>query len=277
MRIHHLNCATMCPRGARMLSGQGSLLGEARLVAHCLLIEAGGELVLVDTGFGTGDAADPKRLGQPFRALVRPRCLEEETAVRQVERLGLDPADVRRIVVTHLDVDHAGGLGDFPQAEVHVFAPELAASKHPPLRERGRYVAAHTAHNPNWVEHEVDGDRWFGFESVRLLEDLDVEVAMVPLVGHSTGHSAIAINTPQGWLLHCGDAYFFRGEVATPPSCPPGLRAFQNIVQHDGKTRRHNQERLRELARDLRDDVELFCSLDPTEFDRTSIARPESG
>ena len=36
-----------------------------RLVAHCLLIESGGTLMLVDTGFGGGDCADPRRLGQP--------------------------------------------------------------------------------------------------------------------------------------------------------------------------------------------------------------------
>jgi glyoxylase-like metal-dependent hydrolase (beta-lactamase superfamily II) len=232
-------------------------------VAHCLLVETGEGLVLVDTGFGLADVGSPKRLGQPFRAIVRPECREKETAIRQIEALGLDPRDVRHIVVTHLDVDHAGGLGDFPEAEVHVFAPELEAARKPPLRERNRYIPAHWAHGPRWATHEVDGDSWFGFESVKLLPGLDVEIAMVPLVGHSTGHAAIAVNTGQGWLLHCGDAYFHHGEVATPPHCPAGLRAFQNLVGHDRKTRLANQERLRELAREHADEVELICSHDP--------------
>lgn len=253
----------MCPRGGRLLGGEGGPLSEARLVCHCLLIEAGDALVLVDTGIGTGDCADPKRLGQPFRAVVRPQCRVEESAARQIEGLGFEPGDVRHIVVTHLDLDHAGGLSDFPGADVHVFGPELAASKAPPLRERGRYVAAQWAHGPQWVEHEVDGDDWFGFDSVRLLPGVDTEIALVPLVGHSTGHAGVAVNTADGWLLHCGDAYFHDGEVATPPSCPHGLRAFQNIVQHDGKARRHNQARLRELARDHGADVRLICSHDP--------------
>jgi len=227
------------------------------------LVEAGNALVLVDTGLGTADVASPKRLGQPFRALVRPQCREGETAVRQIERAGLDPQDVRHVVVTHLDVDHAGGLGDFPEAEVHVLAPELPAAKNPPLRERGRYVPAQWAHGPRWAEHEVAGDRWFGFESVRLLEDLDVEIAMVPLLGHSTGHAGIAVNTGQGWLFHCGDAYFHHDEVATPPSCPIGLRLFQNVVGHDRDLRRHNQGRLQALAREYRHDVHLVCSHDP--------------
>jgi glyoxylase-like metal-dependent hydrolase (beta-lactamase superfamily II) len=90
----------MCPRGARLLAGHGGLLDTTKIVAHCLLIEVGGELVLVDTGFGLGDCANPKRLGQPFRSLVSPACEERESAIRQVEALGHDPADVRHIVTT---------------------------------------------------------------------------------------------------------------------------------------------------------------------------------
>ena len=41
-----------------------------------------------------------------------------------------------------------------------------------------------------------------------------------------------------GWLLHCGDAYFDHGEVETPPSCPPGLRLFQNLNAADGRARK---------------------------------------
>jgi glyoxylase-like metal-dependent hydrolase (beta-lactamase superfamily II) len=272
MKIHHLNCGTMCPRGGRLLGGSGGPLATSRIVAHCLLIEAGGDLILVDTGFGTGDIAEPRRMGQPFRAIVRPVCAVEETAVRQIEALGLDPGDVRHIAVTHLDVDHAGGLGDFPEAEVHVFEPELAAAQSPPRMERARYASAQWAHGPRWVAHQVDGDTWFGFDSVRLLPGLDPEVALVPLVGHSTGHTGIAIRTAEGWLLHCGDAFFHRGEIATPPSCPVGLRVHQTVVGHDRRARIHNQERLRELAREHPDDVRLICSHDPEQLEQERAA-----
>jgi glyoxylase-like metal-dependent hydrolase (beta-lactamase superfamily II) len=261
--VHHLNCGTMCPRGARLFAGKGGLLEETKMVAHCLLIESGGSLVLVDTGFGMGDVRDPSRLGQPFRALVRPRTREGETAVRQVAALGHDPADVRDIVVTHLDLDHAGGLGDFPNARVHVFEPELDAAADPPLRERSRYRSAQWAHGPDWQRVRVDGDSWFGFESVRLLPELDVEVALVPLLGHTAGHAGVAVEEGGSWLLHCGDAYFHRGEVLTPPRCPPGLKFFQRLNEHDGKSRAHNQGRLRELAREHGDEVRLICSHDP--------------
>jgi glyoxylase-like metal-dependent hydrolase (beta-lactamase superfamily II) len=252
----------MCPRGARLLAGQGGLLETTKIVAHCLLIEAGGELVLVDTGFGTADCADPRRLGTVFRASVAPRCREPETAIRQVEALGLDPKDVRHIVTTHLDLDHAGGLGDFPEAQVHVFGTELAAAQSPPLRERTRYIQAQWAHGPNWVEYGTGGDDWFGFESIRLLPDLDAEIALIPLPGHSVGHCGVAVNTKDGWLLHAGDSFFFHGEIETPRRCPPGLRFFQVLNQRDGEARSRNQERLRELQRDHGDEVELFCSHD---------------
>lgn len=212
--------------------------------------------------------SNPKRLGQPFRAAVRPRCDAFEPAVEQIKAMGLDPADVRHIIVTHLDLDHAGGLPDFPAAEVHVFADELATlDQSLSLRERGRQVRAQFAHGPKWASHTVDGDEWFGFESVRLLPGIDLEIAMVPLAGHSAGHCGIAVNHGGGWLLHCGDAYFHHGEVETPHSCPAGLRIFQNIVGHDRRRRLENQERLRELAREHGSEVELICSHDPAYLD----------
>lgn len=258
----------MCPIGRRILLGEGGLLAKARIVAHCLLIEAGGELVLVDTGYGLGDVANPKRLGHPFRDMVRPVLREEETAIRQVEAMGRDPKDVRHIVATHLDRDHAGGIGDFPDAQTHLFAAELAAAiEQPTFKDRNRYLSEQWGENPNWVEYGAGGDAWFGFESIRVIPDLDAEIALIPLPGHTTGHCGVAINSSDGWLLHAGDAFFFDGEIETPRRCPPGLRFFQTINQHDGEARHHNQERLRELQREHGGEVEIFCSHDAKMYD----------
>ncbi len=260
--IHHLNCGTMCPRGARLLAGEGGLLASTTLVCHCLLIEGAEGLVLLDTGFGMDDVRTPRQLGLPFTTLVRPRLLESETALSRIAGLGFQPGDVRHIITTHLDLDHAGGLPDFPHAEVHVLGRELDAALNPGWRERPRYVAAHWAHGPRWVRHDAGGDDWFGFQGLRVLPASDAEIVMIPLPGHTLGHTGIAVKRAEGWLLHCGDAYFHHGEVCTPPHCPPGLSAFQALNQVDGAARRANRERLRELAQRHSAEVELICSHD---------------
>ncbi len=270
MRVHHLNCGSLCPHGRRLVNGDGGILERGLSVCHCLVIEHDGGLVVVDTGFGMEDARNPGQLGAAFRALMAPRPKEETTALRQVEALGFSAADVHHVVLTHLDLDHAGGLPDFPEAEVHVLAPELEAGLHPKWDEAMRYIGgAHWDHDPEWVSHPADGgDRWHGFESVRILPGLDVEVLLVPLIGHSRGHTGVAVNTDDGWLLHAGDSYFNHGQLESPPSCPPLLRVFQNLMASDNAARRSNLERLRELAARDGDAVTLICSHDPDELER---------
>jgi glyoxylase-like metal-dependent hydrolase (beta-lactamase superfamily II) len=268
-RIHHLNCGSMCPVGARYLLGQ-----DQRIICHVLLVEGSSGLTLVDTGFGTADVTKPARSSKPFNAMMRPALDQSETAISQLRSLGFDPADVRHIVLTHLDIDHGGGLPDFPAAQVHIWSREYEAMLRPPMRERIRYAVGrpHWAHGPAWVTHDTAGDEWLGFESVQLLPDGDPEMLLIPLPGHTLGHTGVAIRRGDGWLLHCGDAFFYRDEVSTPPNCPPGLRAFQVLVEANGKLRRQNQERLRELALRHGDEVELICAHDPVMLDQAQGA-----
>ena len=95
---------------------------------------------------------------------------------------------------------------------------------------------------------------------------------MIPLIGHSRGHTGLAVRDGDRWLLHCGDAYFNRNEINTPPSCPAGLAAFQTLMAAHAKARTANQERLRELARAHGDQVRLFCAHDPVELDHHATA-----
>lgn len=251
-RVHHLNCGTMTP------------LAAAPMVAHVLLVERDEGLLLVDTGFGTTDLQQPRRLGQPFRAVVRPVLDPAETATARITALGLDPADVTDIVLTHLDLDHVGGIGDFPQARVHVHTTELEAALHPTLREKARYVAGQWSHDPTWVRHGDGGDAWFGLGSVAAVGD---DVLIVPLHGHSRGHSGVAVRRPDGhWLLHAGDAYFHTDEKQTPPSCPRALRAFQTVLAHADKVRRANAERVRELHAAHAGEVTVFSAHDASEL-----------
>src|SRR6478735_3351005 len=145
---------------------------------------------------GTDDMRHPyRRLGPPFVVGFGVKPDVEDTAIARVRALGFDPADVRHIVATHLDLDHAGGLPDFPDAQVHVTGAEHGAAVDPSLLDRTRYPACHFEHGPNWQVHETSagGDSWFGFESIRVLPGTDPEVLLIPLKGHSEGHTAVAV------------------------------------------------------------------------------------
>lgn len=253
MHIHHLNCATMRPPLA------------PQMVAHVLLLERPDGLALVDTGFGTADLAQPKRLGRPFVAAVRPTLDAEETALAQVRARGFDPEDVTDILLTHLDLDHAGGIGDFPNARVHVHAKEHDAALHPSMREKARYVQAQWSHAPRWETHREEGEDWFGFASVTALSD---DVVIIPLHGHTRGHAGVAVRKDDGtWLLHAGDAFFHGGQVQDPPTCPASLAAFQRLMGVDNRARVANLERLQELARGHGGEVTVFCAHDKAQYD----------
>jgi glyoxylase-like metal-dependent hydrolase (beta-lactamase superfamily II) len=267
MRVHHLSCGSLCPHGRRLINGEGGWFEQGTIVCHCLAIEGDDGITLVDTGFGMEDARNRRQLGFTF-ALMNARPRAETTALKQLEALGFAAGDVRRIVVTHLDPDHSGGLPDFPDAEVHVLSAELEAALHPGLRDRPRYPEAHWKHGPRWVKHDPDGDDWFGFESVRVVPGSDEGLLLIPLFGHSRGHSGVALHRGDRWLLHCGDAYFNHGEMRTPRTCPPGLSFFQNLNAADNRARKANQERLRELAARHGDEIDLICSHDPHDLER---------
>lgn len=273
----------MCPLGGSWIDGGAEpVWASGRMICHVLLIETDAHgLLLVDAGVGLADIADPMhRLGGVFTKVLSPVLDENETAVRRVEKLGFSPADVRNVVLTHMDLDHAGGLSDFPEATVHVTREEKHAAFAPPARltrERLRYRPVQWAHRPRFETYEPEGEPWFGFAAVRQLRCLPPEVLLVPLIGHSRGHSAVAVQSGGRWLLHCGDAYFHEDEVDPDhPGCPPFLTFFQNVVAADRGRMRHNKRRLRELVRSHADEVDVFCAHDETELLRLQGRAPRA-
>lgn len=273
MRIHHLNTGTMCPIGRRLVNGTGSLFQRARMVCHCLLAETNDGLALVDTGIGLDDIASPMRLGRKWVRQCKPLLDPAETAVRQVKALGFSPDDVRHVLLTHLDRDHAGGVPDFPRAKVHVHRREydmaVAGRIAPP---KGRYITGQWQHGPDWNFYSEGGEDWFGFKGVRALGDREAEVLMIPLPGHTLGHCGIAVRGRDKWVLHAGDAYFFHGELDPSPRMPFVLGMFQRRGDMDRERRLANLTRLRALKAAHGAEVEIVNSHDPVDYDRCTCS-----
>src|SRR5688572_30729657 len=237
MRVHHLNCVSACPLGGFVMDGMSAGMLRGRLVSHCLLLELDHALVLIDTGYGLRDVANPRsRLSKVFLTLLRPELREEMTAIRQIERLGYAATDVQHVVLSHLDFDHAGGLDDFPRAAVHLLADEVAsASGQRTTLDRMRYRPQQWSSSPRWQTYSSHaGSDWFGFRHTQQLVGLPPEILLVPLIGHSLGHAGVAVQRPQGWLLYAADAYFYKGEMAPErPYCTPGLSLYQRMMEKD--------------------------------------------
>jgi glyoxylase-like metal-dependent hydrolase (beta-lactamase superfamily II) len=274
MHIRHLNCISTCPLGGALMDGRTRGL-RGRLSCHCLLIEAGDFLVLVDTGFGLRDVLDPQaRLSRFFLTLLAPDLRQDLTAIRQIAAMGYDPRDVRHIVLTHLDFDHAGGLDDFPEATVHMLSLERdVAEARRSVLDRMRYRPQQWSTRQNWRTYAADqGEHWYGMDCVRGLQGLPPEILLVPLSGHTFGHAGIAIEKTGGhWLLQAGDAYFDHREMDLEhPRCTPGLRGYQWLMQQDGWMRRETQRRLRSLKAQHGRAIQVISSHDVGEFEHAA-------
>jgi glyoxylase-like metal-dependent hydrolase (beta-lactamase superfamily II) len=249
--IHHINCGSL------------QVPPNPKAICHCMLLEHQDGLALVDTGIGLLDVQQPlERIGQPLIDMAGFRFHEEDTAVRQVEKLGFRTTDVTHVVLTHCDPDHAGGLADFPHADVHVAEEEHASVR----RGHFRYVPLQFAHGPVWKMYPPTLiRRWFGLEARPVALGFGSEVLLVPLFGHTLGHCGVALRQGDRWVLHVGDAYYLRVELTTddhPVSMLAAQRADDNVQW------KASLEHVRRLARDHRDEIDLFGYHDPTEFPR---------
>lgn len=267
MRIHHVNCGILRPYGGRFLDGYSH--GQAaRFVSHCWIIETNEGLVLVDTGLGMEDVRQPEhRINALFRKFARPSLNGELTARRHVERLGFQTEDVRHILLTHMDFDVAGGISDFPQAQVHVMRDEWnAAIQRRSWLDRRRYRPVQWQQHAFWNFYDAGRESWFGFPCVKL-NGLSEDIHMVALPGHSAGHAGVAVRTRAGWMLHAGDAYMYRQELEREGyRCPMGLRLFERAMETNHRDRMATLRKLRDLVFDHEKEVRVCSSYDAIEL-----------
>jgi len=238
------------------------------MVCHVLLVETDNGLVLVDSGHGSHDCDDPARRVGPTRHYFRPVLDRKEAAVRQVQRLGFSREDVRHIVVTHFDMDHIGGISDFPDAQIHVTAAEvLGAMRAPSRQEKFRFRPAQWAHGPKLVEHTPDGEKWRGFAAAKELNDIAPGIVMVSLPGHTRGHACMAVDAGHRWVLHCGDAFYHPGTVGGPARVPRLITTLEPVLAFDRKRVRDNHARLSELYERREHDLLMVCAHDASLYE----------
>jgi N-acyl homoserine lactone hydrolase len=159
------------------------------------LIEHEQGLVLFDTGahrrFILAPGAEPAPAGPQI--LMGP---DEHVAAR-VQSLGVDPADIRHVALSHLHIDHAGGLEAFPDAITYVQRRELEFAHWPPVYQRRFYVKPDFAAPRNW--HELTGTYdIFG----------DGKLILFPTPGHSAGHQSLLVKLDEQPLILVGDAAY---------------------------------------------------------------------
>lgn len=265
MKIHHMNCGAMRPYGGALMDGRTPGVAPANMTCHCLLLEVDDGLVLVDTGTVSVDPGyDRQHLDRTFQWIDRVRLDSAEAAANQVRALGHQPADVKHVVMTHLDFDHAAGLRDFPKATVHLSRAEADAARHPsgPIG-RKRYCPAQWGDIGRWQRHaEFDTD-WFGIPASEVLPG----ISLVWLPGHTNGHCGVAIKRDGGWLLHAADAVFNHSELdVAHPSTPTGARMYQWLMETSQRKRRRSLRDLRRVVREHGDEVEVICTHDPSLF-----------
>ncbi len=269
MQIHHLNCGTLHAFGFPRDDDSGGFFKRGHGVIHCLLVDTGDGLALVDTGWGVRDCIAPSPVVRQFAGFVGcPRDLNE-TAIRQVESRGYDPAEVKHIFLTHLHLDHAGGLPDFPAATVHLLADELEACLHPrSLMEWYTYRPEHRSHSPKWQPNTLQGNQWFGLDCTPSIQVGGVEFVMIPFTGHTRGHCAIALRMDDRWLMHCGDAYGYHRQVdSVQPYTHPCGKLMELLTTTGFKMPRRHWVRIRKLLQTHNDKIQTFCAHDAHEFE----------
>jgi N-acyl homoserine lactone hydrolase len=167
--------------------------------------------VLIDTGLHPSIAADPRdNMGRLASRLFE---LEPGGDVpAQLRTKGLRAADVAVVILTHLHLDHASAISEFPDAVFVVSAPEWQVATENPSLLRG-YRRAHYDFAFDYCTVDFDADYVESYgpfgRTMDLFGDGSIRLAFTP--GHSEGHMSVILSLPRRDFVVAGDvAYTWR-------------------------------------------------------------------
>jgi N-acyl homoserine lactone hydrolase len=218
MRIHAIQTGTVAVKrsqpdgGGRPRANPAAVLVDPRwtepLPILAWLIEHPEGPIVVDTG-ETARAAEPGYLTpwHPyFRLAVREWVRPEDEIGPQLERLGVAPDDVRRVVLTHFHTDHAGGLPHFPRTEIVTSRRAFEEARGLAGKVRG-FLPQHwpPGFAPTVVDFDEDAFGPFA-SSARLTAAGDVR--LLPTPGHTGGHVSVAVEDGDTVVFLAGDASY---------------------------------------------------------------------
>jgi N-acyl homoserine lactone hydrolase len=244
------------------------ITGEPAMTVPCpafLIRHPSAGAILVDTGLHPSIATDGREnFGALGSRIAHPTLEQGEDVPAQLRRRGLEPGEVPIVVMTHLHLDHASAISEFPHATFVVSEVEweAATSGGNPLLNGYRRAHYDYAFDYRTVDFNRGGvDSYASFARTHdLFGDGSVRLAFTP--GHSAGHMSLVCRLKQRDFVIGGDATYTSGQLAgTAPAAP---RPF------DAHNYRRSLQELRLFTRDYPDavvtpghDPEFFSQLEP--------------
>ena len=182
-------------------------------------------IIVIDTG-ETARSSHPEHIkgsginGWLNRRLAKINISESSDISAQFGLLGIDPLDVRWVVLTHLHLDHAGGIEYFPKSEILLSHMEYVR---PYAFVEGVYPSWF---KPNLIGHFDDIGGVFGNGHVLTRAG---DVIIVPTPGHTLNHQSVILKAPEGDLFFAGDASFNTENMET--GFVPGINVDRRIAR----------------------------------------------
>jgi N-acyl homoserine lactone hydrolase len=189
-RLYVLNCGEGVAGDISRWSPGVSVGKSMDFADNCYLIKHAQGWMLWDTGVTDAIAAMPE--GQRPSDPRATHWRRPKTLASQLEQLGVKPADIKYVAVSHTHPDHIGNVELFPQAMLLV---QKAEYEWPSPLGVGRFKPEHPAAKLSG-DHDVFGDG---------------SVTILSTPGHTPGHQSLLMRLPKtGAVLLSGDAVHFK-------------------------------------------------------------------